>query len=602
MRKITYKTLKIQNFLSVGNDTVEINFQNGLNLITGKNIDNPERKNAVGKSVLIDAFYYALFGKTIREIKKAFIINNVTKGSGELTLEFDVETEDGIQSYRIVRTLKPSAAALFQGDTDITNDSIANTNESICKLIGSNSVICKSCDILSLSDNTPFMAKDAKDKRRFIEDIFALEIYGSMSEALKKLIKANKTDSAISSTKLDEMVNSLNLFLKQKQDIEKAIAEKEENLSKRKALLVGKRDEYKEQLTALVITDVSSHSTKIENYKLVVSKLTASGDANRAKLATANANAQHAVKEIEKLCAVDGQATCDKCGQIIPHTHVELLTEQKREWHKKKGDYRTESGILRDKGEEIYLKIEKANDIIKGLQQEVTASEKAQAQKEYLEKIIREVEEAIQNIEEDSKDNAGSIQVIEDSLNDVKRRKDLEDITFADLKQTGDDLETCKFILGEEGVKAFVVKKLLGMLNSSIQTYINDLGMTMKCKFDEYFEEQITNEKGKEISYWNFSGGERRTVDLACAWAFKDIKRKISGVSSNVEFCDEIFDSAFDERGLDLLIEVLKGRIDKYKMSIYAISHRKETMKHIDGEIVALEKENGVTRRVDSQD
>jgi len=87
-------------------------------------------------------------------------------------------------------------------------------------------------------------------------------------------------------------------------------------------------------------------------------------------------------------------------------------------------------------------------------------------------------------------------------------------------------------------------------------------------------------------------------VDLACAWAFKDIKRKISGISSNVEFCDEIFDSAFDERGLDLLIDVLKTRIDKYNMSIYAISHRKETMKHIDGEIVSLEKENGVTRRV----
>jgi Fe-S cluster assembly ATPase SufC len=143
-----------------------------------------------------------------------------------------------------------------------------------------------------------------------------------------------------------------------------------------------------------------------------------------------------------------------------------------------------------------------------------------------------------------------------------------------------------------------MIKRLLGMLNTSIQKYIIDLGMTMRCKFDEYFDEKITNDNGKDISYWNFSGGERRTVDLACAWAFKDIKRKISGVSSNVEFLDEIFDSAFDERGLDLLIEVLKERIEHSNLSCYAISHRKETLKHVDGEIVELEKENKITRRI----
>jgi Fe-S cluster assembly ATPase SufC len=121
------------------------------------------------------------------------------------------------------------------------------------------------------------------------------------------------------------------------------------------------------------------------------------------------------------------------------------------------------------------------------------------------------------------------------------------------------------------------------MLNTSIQKYINTLGMSMKCKFDEYFDEQMTDDRGSKLCYWSFSGGERKTIDIACSWAFKDIKRKISGISSNVEFLDEILDSAFDERGLDLLIEVIKERIDKDKLSSYAISHRKETMKHIDG-------------------
>jgi DNA repair exonuclease SbcCD ATPase subunit len=122
--------------------------------------------------------------------------------------------------------------------------------------------------------------------------------------------------------------------------------------------------------------------------------------------------------------------------------------------------------------------------------------------------------------------------------------------------------------------------------------------MSIRCKFDEYFDEQLSNDKGKEISYWNLSGGERMTVDLACAWAFKDLKRKVSGVESNLEWADEIFDGKMDERGYDLLIELVKKRIEKYNLSFYVISHRKEIMKHVDAGVIELAKEGGITRRV----
>jgi hypothetical protein len=186
----------------------------------------------------------------------------------------------------------------------------------------------------------------------------------------------------------------------------------------------------------------------------------------------------------------------------------------------------------------------------------------------------------------------------EENIIKTQERHDTERNNFLLLKQKSEDYEICKFVLGEEGVRSFVVKRLLSMMNASIQQYINDLGMSIRCKFDEYFDEQLSNDKGKEISYWNLSGGERRTVDLACAWAFKDLKRKISGVSSNVEFGDEFFDSAFDGHGFDLLVQLVKQRIDKHNLSFYAISHRKEIEKHINGETVFLEKEGGVTRRI----
>ncbi len=598
MRKIRFNTLTIQNFLSVGNDTITIEFQNGLNLITGKNNDNPERKNGVGKSVLIDAYYYALFGKTIREIKKEFIVNNVTKGKGAVSLQFDVETDDGTSSYTVTRQVKPSKVELKQGDTDITKDSIDNTNKFICELIGSNPVISKSCDILSLSDNTPFMAKNAAEKRKFIEDIFALEVYGKMAKDLKELIKDNKAEISISSTRIEEMTNALNNLVAQKIEFEKRISEREELLAQRRALLETKIATVEESLSEYVEIDTTLIDSNIE-------KITKAQDQNdavcyqlRLDIQVLKNDMSRYSKELKSL-DIGNDIKCDKCHQDIPHSHKFILKEIQTQLGI---DILAISDDIDLKNAELEKGITKNGKILALLADTVdkkSAAKKSVDKRDADLKLKAELEDQLKNVDDDEKDTSDSLQSFLDNILLNKKRKDSESESLLQLKQDAEDLETCKFILGEEGVKSFVVKKLLGMLNTSIQTYITELGMTMRCKFDEYFDEQITNEKGKEISYWNFSGGERRTVDLACAWAFKDIKRKISGISSNVEFCDEIFDSAFDERGLDLLIEVLKSRIDKYGMSIYAISHRKETMKHIDGEIVMLEKENGVTIRTE---
>jgi len=194
MKKIKYKKIIVQNFLSIGNDAIEIEFKEGLNLITGQNIDNPERKNAVGKSSLMSAYFYALFGETIGKIKNEYIVNNITKGKGRIELQFDVETTENTQSYKIIRQVKPTKVELWKGDEDITRDSIANTNKYICDLLGTNPIIHKSCDIMTLSDTTPFMLKNAAEKRKFIEDIFNIEIFGLMLKDLKKYISENKND------------------------------------------------------------------------------------------------------------------------------------------------------------------------------------------------------------------------------------------------------------------------------------------------------------------------------------------------------------------------------------------------------------------------
>lgn len=599
MRKIKFKKLSIQNFLSIGNDVIEIDFQNGLNLITGTNIDNPERKNGTGKSAIIEAFYYALFGTTIRDIKKEFVVNNVTKGEGKIELTFDVQTEQTTVSYRITRQLKPSKVLLFKmGDEeeDISKDSIANTNKYICDLIGSNPVICKSCDILSLSDNVPFMAKKPEDKRKFIEDIFSLEVFGKMMKELKELIKENKQDLSVCSAKIDEIENSIRVLTSQYETQKRQIEEQVEVMKRREQELNEKVSSVESQIREIVVSDLEEIEKEEKKYSdacALVGRKISELDNQLMKLGFEKTSHE---KDYKRFSSING-AECDKCMQKIGGDHIEHIESMKKTTMGEIEKIDEKLRVVKEEREKFVKKQTQCSQKIREFSLKISQVRADMQKRDNLNKLLEEHKQSLVNLKADSRLTVDSLNVFLKNVEEAKERKEVQEKVFEELKMKSDDYETAKFILGEEGVKSFIIKNLLDMLNATIQKYITSLGMTMRCKFDEYFDEKITNDRGVEISYWNFSGGERRTVDLACAWSFKDIKRKIAGVSSNVEFLDEIFDSAFDERGMDLLIEVLKERIEKNNMSCYSISHRKETMKHIDGEIVNLEKENGITRR-----
>lgn len=287
---------------------------------------------------------------------------------------------------------------------------------------------------------------------------------------------------------------------------------------------------------------------------------------------------------------------CDKCLQEIPHTHVEHLEKMKDQYQSELDDIATEIEELNHGKSDLMIKKSKIQNKIAEFQDQINEAKVTKQKLEGLENSLKQYKESLDNLKLDELPKPA----FEENIIKTEERYDTERDNFLLLKQKSEDYEVCKFVLGEEGVRSFVVKRLLSMMNASIQQYINDLGMSIRCKFDEYFDEQLSNDKGKEISYWNLSGGERRTVDLACAWAFKDLKRKISGVSSNVEWIDEVFDAAFDERGFDLLVELVKKRIEKNDLAVYAISHRKEILKQVTGSIIELEKEGGITRRINN--
>ena len=181
MKYVNFKELKIKNFLSVGSEPVHISFNKGLNIVTGINRDKEDRRNGVGKSTIADALYFGIFGQTLREIKKNFIPNNLTGGTCEVQLSFTIDDpKHGINDFDIIRSINPSKVYVYKNKIDKTRDSIANTNEYINTVLSSTPEIFQNCVIMTLNNHIPFMSKSKNDKRKFIEQIFNLEIFSKM--------------------------------------------------------------------------------------------------------------------------------------------------------------------------------------------------------------------------------------------------------------------------------------------------------------------------------------------------------------------------------------------------------------------------------------
>ena len=290
MKKVIFETLKIINFLSIGKTPVVINFQKGLNIITGINKDLMDRQNGVGKTTVIDALYYSLFGETTRELKKEFITNNITNDTSEISLDFSIDDV----KYKIVRSIKPSKCFLYENDNDISRDSILNTTEYVLSILELTPEIFNNCICLSVNSTTPFMAQKKIEKRKFIEGIFNLDIFSKMNAKLKEEYNEIKKDISMYSTKSSDLEKTIK-FLYESQN-----RRKEERKNKEQAILANidkcnsEIEKIKERLSNYEIADVVANELKVK-------KLEEMKKENEEKLRTFSNNSVQFHTEIKNL-------------------------------------------------------------------------------------------------------------------------------------------------------------------------------------------------------------------------------------------------------------------------------------------------------------
>ena len=596
MKKINFNKISIKNFLSFGEEPVELEFKKGLHIITGINRDKSDRQNAIGKSALLESLYFSIFGTTIRELKKDLIANTYTSGACEVVLDFDVVTETNKDSFKVVRTLNPSKLYLYKNGTDITRDSIKNTEEYLHTLINASPSIFHNCVIMTLNDNVPFMAKSKVDKRKFIEGIFNLDVFSRMLSTVRDNYTKVKRDYEIELTKMEDSERTLNSLTTQKDNILDNRKKKISVYEQRKVDNLSEKNKLTEEFDKQITEDVEQIKEKIKEFKatkIKVESFITSLSEEKFQL-KANINQNQGV--LPKI-GVKGEK-CPTCLRPVKDHDKDLIKEEKDRIvatieFEQAAVLELENKIEKHKSnkEKIEFAIDKLN---KKINQYAVNEQKRKNIKERIKQLDGWLSQLDGDIKELKSTTTEVDSIIVEHISSLESLKE----SVLSLKNNMNIMDTVKFIVSEEGVKSYIVKKILALFNDRIRYYLSKLDANCICNFDEYFEEQIINEKNKLCSYFNFSGAERKSIDFSCMFSFMDMRRLQGDVTYNIAIYDELLDTCVDQKGMGLVLDIIKERIEKYDECVLVISHRKENIKEATGDIIFLEKKNNLTKRI----
>jgi DNA repair exonuclease SbcCD ATPase subunit len=598
MKCVNFKKLTIQNFLSFGNDPVTMEFKKGLNIVTGINRDDNDRRNGLGKSSMMESLYYAIFGSTIRgDLKKELITNSFTNGLCKIEVELDVQVGNKTDSYKVIRTANPSKLYLYHNGTDITLDSIKNTEEFLHKLINATPSIFENCVIMTLNNTVPFMAKNKVDKRKFIEGILNLDVFSKMLNISRDEFNSKKKDYEIELNRMQGIERSLNSFVSQRKNILDNRVQKLQKYLDRKDSNIQEKTKIETDILSLKVDsmdDIKLNLNKLNDALVKINNGLDDGMEKYWKVDGAIENLKQRIKQVEskpKFCPL-----CKR--ENAEHSHVEM--------DKEKVECESKIVTLNEKKNEIQEFINKMRskrDTVKNgidaCNLKVSTVKLGQQKKINLEARLTQLNEWLSTLDEDIQSmQSQETELDETILSEEKLLNNTKDVVN-DNRNKMNMFETMKFIFSEDGVKTYIVNKILEVLNERIQYYLNKMNANCLCYFDCHFEEEIINDNNKKCSYFNFSGAERKSIDFACLFAFMDMRMLQGDVCYNVAIYDELFDSCLDDKGINLITDIINERVKKYNECVYVISHRRESLEAATGDVIFLEKKDNITRKID---
>ena len=593
MRFITFKFLEGKNFLSFGDTPIHIDLRPGVNAIVGTNLDKEDSKNGAGKSSITELLYYSLYGTTLREISKDHIQNSLSKKRCETSLEFVVNSNNVADTYKIIRMLNPTKCVLLKNGEDITRSTLAKTNALIQEIIHTPATVFQNSVIMSANTALPFMALPKTDKRKFIESVLGLEVFTEMVLRARDDYSSVKKEYETKYALFERAQTELEFNQSQFDNYENLKQERLTKLQDKKAILLKDIETLKQKIVEPV-HDVQSLLLQEKELEEGISTLNKQQEQVLNKLSKLGASIDLETKQLNQL--QNTKDKCPTCSRAYSEEHVEHVSNLIAEHYSQvnlltKEEKTFEAALEKIKAKFKSLKQQMDDSLAKRIETTNIINENTNTflSIRHLEKNLKEVEEDILVVTgEQNNELKDKIAALKDFVLSSKLEVDK-------LNNDLNVLETVKFVISEEGIKSFIVKKILTVLNSRIAYYLQKLEANCLCKFNEFFDEEIIDENTQPKSYFNFSGGERKRIDLACLFAFADIRRLQGDVNFSTVFYDELLDSSLDDRGVSLTLKVLRERFNEVNESCYIITHRGPEVTTKAEHTIHVTKRNGIS-------
>ena len=566
---IVFRYVRWKNLLSTGNYFTEIKLDNNQNtLVVGE--------NGSGKSTMLDALCFGLFGKAFRNINKPSLLNSINGKDCVIEIEFDTNNK----SYKVIRGIKPNVFEIYQNGELLNQDAAARDYQEILEktILKLNYKSFTQIVILGSASFTPFMQLSSSDRRAIIEDLLDIQIFSTMNSILKEKLSGNKDSTATKKYDIDLSQQKYDLqekYIKElKQNNDDKVQEYVEEIHSNQSVIQALHDE-----TANLITEVATHQTSVEEKTSVENKL--------KTITKLESQIESTVSKYRKdISFFQHNDDCPTCRQTIAvefkETEIANLSTKAAECEH--GLSELEKKLLAEQN-----KLNSINEVqkkIQALQIKIATNNTSITEtNKYITKLQKQIEELKQ-----------SKVVSEQEQKELKELKDSLSLLQEELKELIQEktyYEVASGLLKDTGIKTKIIKQYLPIINKLVNKYLASLDFFVNFNLDESFKETIKSRHRDEFTYNNFSEGEKQRIDMALMLTWRAVAKLKNSSNTNLLILDEVFDSSLDTTGTEELMKILH-MLDG--VNLFVISHKGDILQDKFSNVIKFEKVKNFSR------
>lgn len=567
---IQFKIIRYKNLLSSGNTFTEIFLdRNQSTLIVGE--------NGAGKSSILDALCFVLYGKPFRKVNKGMLVNSINGKNLVVEIEFQI----GKKEYKIKRGIKPNIFEIYQ-DGEIINQNAESKEyqdyleKNILKL---NFKSFSQIVVLGSASFVPFMQLSAQHRREVIEDLLDIQIFSTMNTLLKEKIQTNKNNLQKADYTAKSNVEKIEIIKRHLQSLkannEELIAQKQQQIKEfDKEIKLHEHDSLKtkkaiEELEKL-IQDEDSLSKKL------------------SKITTLQSQLEAKYNKLEKeLSFFESNDNCPTCLQGIDREHKHHITNTNSSQQEMLKDAREK---LQKEYDNVETKLKEIFSINKQLSELNRNVSNVNVKIQSLNNFIATIHKEISNIQNDKKGSEDS----SDELRDAKRALKTAIEEKEELQKEKQVLDVAALLLRDSGIKTRIIKQYVPIMNKLINKYLASMDFFVNFELDENFQEKIKSRYRDEFTYESFSEGEKMRIDLSLLFTWRAIAKLRNSISTNLLIMDEVFDSSLDGSGTEEFLKIINGLTKD--TNIFIISHKGDQLYDKFHHVIKFEKHKNFSR------